>query len=475
MRDAQGKPEGYVTLFSDITKRKKNEQLIQHQANYDNLTDLPNRNLFTQTIKQVLIQTKALEQQGALLFIDLDHFKSINDTLGHSVGDLLLQEVASRIVQQINTRDTPARLGGDEFAIILPNISSVVSVASLCEQLLESIRKPYNLDGNSVFISCSIGVAIYPDDAIDAETICRDADSAMYKAKEEGRNSYHFYTEQMNRVAQRRRQIETALHTAIEYQQLSLHFQPIWDIEQQRYGSAESLLRWQHPQLGNVSPADFIPIAENTGLIESIGQWVILHACQVAELLNRNLEQPLKINVNVSSRQFQRQDIVLIIKEVLASTKLAPQLLVIEITESLLIDDAGKTYRQLKALADMGIEIAIDDFGTGYSSLSYLKKFPISKLKIDQSFIADIEQDPESLALVNTIITLAKTLKLQSVAEGVETAGQLALLKGMACETIQGYYFSRPMKEEDFVTKFSTNQQIPSGVEINSKQLAKAH
>lgn len=451
MYDANGTTEGYVTLFSDITKRKKNEQLINHQANYDNLTDLPNRNLFSQKLQQVLHTAQSNQEQGALLFIDLDHFKRINDTLGHSVGDLLLKEVAQRIVNQVSSGDTPARLGGDEFAIILPNIQSVLHVSALCEKLLASIRKPYHLEGNSLFVSCSIGIAIYPDDAADVEIICRNADSAMYKAKEEGRNSYHFYTEQMNSIAQQRRLMETALHTALAKGQLSLNFQPIWDIAQQRFSSAESLLRWHHPELGNVSPAVFIPVAESIGLIESIGEWVIRRACEVAQLINSQQNTPIKINVNVSSRQFQRQDIVSIFKEVLQSTQLAPQLLVVEITESLLVDDSGKTFSQLIALHEMGIEIAIDDFGTGYSSLSYLKKFPISKLKIDQSFIADIERDSESLALVNTIISLTKNLSLQSVAEGVETDGQLGLLSDMGCDTIQGYLFSKPLAEKAFI------------------------
>ena len=455
MRDANGDPEGYVTLFTDITKRKKNERLIQHQANYDSLTNLANRNLFSQTLDQVLSMAVDTQSHGALLFIDLDHFKSVNDTLGHSVGDLLLKEVAARIVENISEHDTPVRLGGDEFAIILPDIKSILAVSTVCQQLLDSIRRPYELEGHSAFVSCSIGVAIYPEDASSVEIICRNADSAMYKAKEEGRNCYHFYTEQMNNIAQQRRVMEIALHNALELGQLSLSFQPIWDIELQRYNSAETLLRWYHPELGHISPADFIPIAESIGLIESIGEWVIRRACQVAEQVNRNLDEPIKINVNVSSRQFQRQEIVSIIEKALADSKLPAQQLVVEITESLLIDDSGKTYRQLKELHDMGIEIAIDDFGTGYSSLSYLKKFPISKLKIDQSFIADIETDPESLALVKTIISLSQNLKLQSVAEGVETKGQLALLTQMQCETIQGYYFSKPLPEKVFIEKFS--------------------
>jgi diguanylate cyclase (GGDEF)-like protein/PAS domain S-box-containing protein len=461
MRDAKGDPEGYVTLFTDITKRKKNERLIQHQANYDSLTNLANRNLFSQTLDQVLLAAVDRESHGALLFIDLDHFKSINDTLGHSVGDLLLKEVAARIVENIHEHDTPARLGGDEFAIILPDIQSILAVSTVCQQLLDSIRRPYELEGNSVFVSCSIGVAIYPEDACSVEIICRNADSAMYKAKEEGRNCYHFYTEQMNNIAQQRRAMEIALHNALELDQLSLSFQPIWDIKLQRYSSAESLLRWYHPELGHVSPADFIPIAESIGLIESIGEWVIRRACQVVEQVNRNLDEPIKVNVNVSSRQFQRQEIVSIIESALAESGLAAQQLVVEVTESLLIDDSGKTYRQLKELHDMGIEIAIDDFGTGYSSLSYLKKFPISKLKIDQSFIADIETDPESLALVKTIISLSQNLKLQSVAEGVETQGQLALLTDMQCETIQGYYFSKPLPEKAFVEQFNGKAKAP--------------
>lgn len=464
MWDANGEAEGYVTLFTDITKRKKNERLIQHQANYDSLTNLANRNLFSQTLEQVLSMSVDTKTHGALLFIDLDHFKSINDTLGHSVGDLLLKEVAARIVENLTEKDTPARLGGDEFAIILPNIQSILAVSTVCQQLLDSIRAPYELEGNSVFVSCSIGVAIYPEDASSVEIICRNADSAMYKAKEEGRNCYHFYTEQMNNIAQQRRVMEIALHNALELKQLSLSFQPIWDIELQRYSSAETLLRWNHPELGQVSPADFIPIAESIGLIESIGEWVIRRACKVVEQVNRNLDEPLKINVNVSSRQFQRQEIVPIIESALAQSKLPAQQLVVEITESLLIDDSGKTYRQLKELHDMGVEIAIDDFGTGYSSLSYLKKFPISKLKIDQSFIADIETDPESLALVKTIISLSQNLKLQSVAEGVETKGQLALLSEMQCETIQGYYFSKPLPEKEFIEQFTQQTAIESDI-----------
>lgn len=462
MLDAEGRVEGYVSLFNDITQRKKNEELILQQANFDTLTGLPNRNLFADRLSQALSRAGRLQQRGALMFIDLDRFKLVNDTLGHSAGDLLLQETSVRIKDCLRKSDTAARLGGDEFAIIIPDIQDAGDVEGVAHKILESLSQPYMLDEHEAFVSGSIGITIYPDDGHESEVLVRNADSAMYKAKEHGRNTYQFYTAEMNEAALRKRELENALHQALREQEFSLLYQPIWNIHNCTLEAVEALIRWHHPQNGLISPAVFIPVAEEVGLINKVGEWVLHEACRFGAELVLHVEKPPKMSVNVSSRQIQRLDVAELTRHVLKNSGLSGNQLIVEITESILIEDERNTHQQLERLRDMGVDIAIDDFGTGYSSLSYLKKYPITRLKIDRSFIRDLGRDVEDHALVSGIISMADSLSLKVIAEGVETHEQVELIREMGCHSIQGYYFGRPMEAEDLMALLVSQKQPES-------------
>ncbi|MDI3323257.1 EAL domain-containing protein [Pontibacterium granulatum] len=448
MLDAEGQVEGYVSLFNDITERKKNEELILQQANFDALTGLPNRNLFADRLSQALSRAGRLQQRGALLFIDLDRFKLVNDTLGHSAGDLLLQETSVRIKDCLRRSDTAARLGGDEFAIIIPEIQKLSDVQEVAHKILDRLAQPFMLDEHEAFVSGSIGITIFPDDGRESEVLVRNADSAMYKSKEQGRNTYQFYTAEMNEAALRKRELENALHQALRKQEFSLLYQPIWNICTGTLEAVEALIRWHHPQRGLISPADFIPVAEEVGLITNIGEWVLNEASRFGVELSQLSDEPPKISVNVSSRQIQRVDVAELTQQVLQSSGLPGSQLIVEITESILIEDERNTHQQLERLRDMDVEIAIDDFGTGYSSLSYLKKYPITRLKIDRSFVQDVGKDVGDHALVSGIISMADSLSLKVIAEGVETREQVELIREMGCYSIQGYYFDRPLPAE---------------------------
>ncbi|MDV7338804.1 EAL domain-containing protein [Terasakiella sp. A23] len=450
LHDNKGVKEGYVAIFSDITKRKQAEDHIQHQANYDNLTDLANRNLFMDHLSGAIYRAERDHNRVALLFLDLDRFKHINDTLGHSMGDELLKEAAQRLQALTRKSDTCARLGGDEFAILLPDIQDMRNVEEVVGKILEKISEPYDLDGNSAFVSASIGVTVYPEDGYSPQTLLRNADSAMYRAKDKGRNAFQFFTAEMDQEAQKRRELENALYVALENNEFVMNYQPIISGKSGKVMKCEALIRWSHPKKGIISPTDFIPLAEEVGLILPIGEWVLREACREAAIWHKTLKNPPSIAVNFSSRQFQRVNIPTLVQEVLDENQLPPEALTIEITENLLIQDDKTTLEQLNILSRMGISLAIDDFGTGYSSLSYLKKFPISVLKIDRSFIKDMQSDPEDAALVNAMISMAKSLNLKVVAEGAETAEQIKMLQERECEYIQGYYYSRPLPAADF-------------------------
>lgn len=460
MLDVEGQVEGYVSLFNDITQRKKNEELILQQANFDALTGLPNRNLFADRLSQALSRAGRLQQRGALLFIDLDRFKLVNDTLGHSAGDLLLQETSIRIKDCLRRSDTAARLGGDEFAIIIPEIQHPSDVEGVAHKILESLAQPFNLDEHEAFVSGSIGITIYPDDGHEAELLVRNADSAMYKAKEHGRNTYQFYTAEMNEAALRKRELENALHQALREQEFTLLYQPIWNIHTDTLEAVEALIRWHHPERGLISPTVFIPVAEEIGLINRIGEWVMNEACQFGAQLTQLLDVPPKISVNVSSRQIQRVDVAELTGDILQQTGMSADRLIVEITESILIEDERNTHSQLERLRAMGVDIAIDDFGTGYSSLSYLKKYPITRLKIDRSFVQDVAKDIEDHALVSGIVSMADSLSLKVIAEGVETREQVELIREMGCYSIQGYYFDRPL-EAEVLKSLLINQSNP--------------
>ncbi|WP_105166524.1 sensor domain-containing protein [Pseudoalteromonas sp. T1lg23B] len=455
--DDQGEIEMYVALFNDITSRKHHEQLMWQQANFDTLTGLANRHHYHEKFDLALAAAKENHTRLAICFIDLDRFKAINDTLGHHIGDLLLIEAAQRIQDCTRSSDVVARLGGDEFAILLTDIKHIRDVETIANKILHQLNSQFVLEGHEAFVSGSIGITFYPDDGDDRKVLLRNADSAMYKAKEHGRNCFQFYTSAMHENAKARSQLEGALHKALLNEELSVVYQPIHAKDNERIG-CEALLRWRSQTLGDISPADFIPVSEELGLILAMGEWVLFQACKQAKQWCEQTNKPFFVTVNVSSTQFKRQDVSVLVATVLRETGLPSHALTLEITENVLADNSEHILSQLKAIRDMGVELAIDDFGTGYSSLSYLKRFPLSKLKIDKEFIRDLPNDAEDRALVSAIISMAANLNLQVVAEGVETAEQLGLLKQLDCDFTQGYLHSQPLSPDDFdvyLTRFS--------------------
>ncbi|SCA55956.1 putative Diguanylate cyclase [Candidatus Terasakiella magnetica] len=450
IQDDHGKIIRYISLFSDITNRKKDEERILYQANYDALTGLPNRSLFLDRLQRALISAERSHTKIALLFIDLDRFKHVNDTLGHAYGDLLLQEAANRLTSLVRKSDTVARLGGDEFTVIIADLTDFRQVEHLAENLLAKLSAPYDLDNNIAFVSGSIGITIFPNDATNVEDLLKNADTAMYQAKENGRNLSQFFTREMNDEATERRALETALHQALEREEFVLHYQPIVDVQTGNLSSCEVLLRWHQPEYGNVYPDKFIPLAEDTGLIIPIGEWVLQKACREAMIWAKKTDTPPGVSVNMSSRQFQRINVVELVQNTLEMTGLPAERLTLEITESLLIVDDETVIEQLHKVRELGVGLSIDDFGTGYSSLSYLRRFPITTIKIDRSFILDLTSDSEAAAVVSAILSMAQSLNLKVVAEGVEKETQMEQLRKGGCEYIQGYYFSPPVPIEAF-------------------------
>lgn len=450
LKNQAGELESYVALFSDITKRKKAEDKIYHQANYDSLTGLANRNLFIDRFEQSLAVAKRENKSVALLFIDLDGFKNVNDTFGHSKGDLLLKYAAQRIESAVRTSDSVARLSGDEFAIMLCGDNDVYSNEKVATKVLTELAAPFQLAETETHVTASVGIAIFPDDGHMSEDLLAKADSAMYKAKEKGKNNVQFFTKEMDIKAQQRRSLEVELRKSIKNNELVLHYQPIHELETGKVVSAEALIRWIHPQRGLISPIEFIPLAEDIGFIVEIGDWVLAQACKQVTIWKNQLEFTPKISVNISSVQLHRPDFIDKLKGVLAKSKLPPDLLTLEMTESLLIEEDSHTLDKLQTIRDLGIDLSIDDFGTGYSSLSYLKRLPINILKIDRAFIKDITTNREDEALTCAIISIAKSLNLKVVAEGVEEKAQCDMLAKHNCQFVQGYFFSKPITGEAF-------------------------
>lgn len=438
-----------LDAFEKEKQRVKAEKQIQYLANYDELTGLPNRSRVESHIKDLLSLSKRNNLTLTVMFLDLDHFKDINDTLGHSVGDNLLLEVSKRFQAILREEDTVARFGGDEFIILLPNIE-MSGAAQVAQKLLNIFQKPFQINGYELSISTSIGIALYPNDGDDFETLYKNADTAMYRAKHEGRNTFCFFTEEMQHHSIRNLELGNALRHVLERDQLQLYYQPQFSSQNKNVIGAEALLRWNHPELGNISPAEFIVIAEENGTILSIGEWVLRTAVKQARTWMDQGYPPIIMAVNLSAVQFRSSNLPLLVTTILEEIGLPPEYLELELTESVAMHDPQKAITIMNDLHARGVRMSIDDFGTGHSSLSYLKKFKVYKLKIDQSFVRDINIDPEDKAIVAAIINMSKSLGLLTIAEGVETIGQLEYLQTQGCDEIQGYYFSKPLPALEF-------------------------
>ena len=421
---------------------------VEQLAYYDGLTGLPNRGLFFDRLRQALAQAARHRYKMSVLFVDLDRFKEINDSLGHDAGDAFLRLVARRIKSCTRTGDTVARFGGDEFTVLLPIIGRVEDAGRVAQKVIDALREPFVIAQHEIVVTTSIGVAIYPADGEECEALVRNADAAMYRAKQQGRDRYQLYTAAMNTRALEKLDLENRLRKGIRSGELVLHYQPLVDTVNGHVFGVEALVRWDHPVLGLLAPERFIPAAEISGLIFPIGKWVLHEACrQAREWHAQGLD--LVVAVNLSPRQFQQPDLVKQVRDALAAAELEPRFLEVEITEGSAMEDTDLTARVLRELKALGVRIAIDDFGTGYSSLSYLKKFPVDTLKLDQSFVRDITQ-PQDAALASGIISMAHNLRLKVVAEGVETEGQFDILRDHRCDRLQGYLFSQPMSPEGF-------------------------
>ncbi len=462
--DSEGEPSEYVAVFSDITKRKNDEAQIVRQAYYDELTELPNRTLLSDRLNLAIATANRDEQVIALLFVDLDRFKYVNDSMGHEYGDDLLRQVAHRLNNCVRETDTVARFGGDEFVILLHNIKSESDAAYVAHKLIEALSTPFILAEREIIIGASIGIAMHPGDANTAETLIRNADLAMYKAKQSGRNQAHFFTAAMQEHANQRMTLEQDLRHALERNQLEVYYQPIIAGQSGQVQGLEALLRWHHPERGLIPPDQFIPMAEETGLIGSIGEWVLETACRQVQQLHA-AGHSLYLSVNISERQRDLGLDAEAVARVLSYHQLDPAQLILEITEGLLLQDSAETVSWLQGFKALGVSLAIDDFGTGYSSLSYLKRFPVDTLKIDREFIRDLNSDRYADSLVSAIISMAASLELRLIAEGVETEKQRLTLIGQGCSYMQGYLFCPPLPADALVQWLTSYQPAPCGME----------
>ena len=451
--DSTGRYRGRIWYHRDITERKAAEQRIEFLAYHDALTELPHRALLQDRLDNALAGARRRNEKVALLFLDLDGFKIINDSLGHAFGDRVLKEVAKRLRMCTRDYNTVARVGGDEFLIVLNSVMDVADAAIAAERMIEAMNASFRVEGHCLSVGCSIGISMFPEHGEDGETLIRNADAAMYSAKEGGSGSVRFFTEEMNAQAVERLTIGKYLRVAFDKQEFFLVYQPQMEIESGRITGFEALIRWRHPTLGLVPPERFIPIAENNGLILPIGEWVLRTACAQARKWQDDGLPAVPVAVNVSAIQFRQESFRALIRKVLQETGLAPQYLELELTEGLLLANGDATLSVLQELKEMGLNLAIDDFGTGYSSLSYLKQFPVGKLKIDRSFVRDIAVDCDDRAITSAILSMAKSLHLRVIAEGVENEAQMSFLREHQCDEIQGYYFSEPLSADDAAIK----------------------
>ncbi|MBM7872122.1 diguanylate cyclase (GGDEF)-like protein/PAS domain S-box-containing protein [Clostridium pascui] len=450
-----GEEEFFTLIFRDITERKNYEKIIKHHAFYDYLTELPNRFLLKKRVNIEIAKSKSVNRKFAILYLDLDRFKFVNDTLGHDVGDKLLQQIAERLKKHILPADTIARIGGDEFIILLSKITCKEDIIKLSRKLISVVKEPLMIDSHEIYISASIGIAIYPEHGEDSTTLISNADVAMYEAKKMGRSSFEFYTESLSEKALERLNLENSLRHALEKNEFTVYYQPKVHAKTEKLIGAEALIRWKHSSLGLIAPDKFIPLAEETGLIIPIGEWVLRTACTQNKALQDLGFPPLTISVNLSTLQFHLQDLKKVVQEVLKETGLEPQYLELEITESIAMQNVEYTIKTINEIKEMGVKFSIDDFGTGYSSLSKLNSLSVDKLKIDKSFVSEIGGEKNDSIIASIIMSLGKSLELEVVAEGVETQEQVDFLKENTCDEMQGYFFGRPMCGEDFIEFFN--------------------
>jgi diguanylate cyclase (GGDEF)-like protein/PAS domain S-box-containing protein len=447
-----------LRLQEEIAERRQAEDRVMHLANHDALTGLPNRRLLIDRLGQALALAHRDRQHVAVLFMDLDRFKTINDSLGHMIGDALLQTVARRLSGALREGDTVSRLGGDEFVVVLPNLDHPKAAEKVALKLIEALAPPIELGGHELRVSASIGISLFPEDGNDTETLLRNADSAMYHAKDMGRNNYQFFLEQMNVTVAERLRLENDLHRALARQEFELHYQPRVSLANGAICGVEALIRWRHPERGLILPEHFIPVAEDTGLIVPIGEWVVRESCRQGKAWSTAGLPPIPVAINLSPRQFRQSDLVDTVSRALEQHGWPSSLLELEITEGVLMQQTSDTLKTLEALHRLGVGLAIDDFGTGYSSLSYLKRFPVDFLKIDRSFVRDIAVDPDDASIVTAIIGLAHSLGLTVVAEGVENAGQLAFIRDAGCDEAQGRHISHPIPADQLAAWVLANR-----------------
>ena len=451
VKDASGAiTTHFVSVINDVSERVNYQRELEYQATHDSLTGLANRNLLNDRITQAISWGRRQNLLVGLMLLDLDHFKLINDASGHGAGDEMLKQVAQRLTQCVRDTDTVARLGGDEFVIVLTDLESYDHVDVIAEKILESLNRPITINGNDIFVTASIGISVYPRDGDHGEILLRYADIAMYRVKEHGRNSVRQFMPEMGLTAISRLNMKSAIRRGLEQHEFVLYYQPKIDLRTQRVIGAEALVRWRHPQVGLIMPMEFIPLAEETGLILPLGEWVIAEACRQQVIWKQQRGLDLHIAINMSSRQFRQEDLAEKVAQIIQETGADPTRLTLELTESMVMQDVTATLIALKALKNLGLSISLDDFGTGYSSLSYLRRFPIDELKIDKSFINDIHVNPDDAAIASAIIAMGLSLGLSVVAEGVETIEQINALNQMHCHQVQGYYFSKPLDVNAF-------------------------
>lgn len=459
--DKDNQPIYYEGTVEDITELKNHAVEIEYQATHDNLTGLPNRYILNDRLQQSINFASRYHTKLAVVFVDLDQFKLINDSMGHSVGDQLLVSVSKRISNNVRDIDTVVRLGGDEFVILIPNVQTRQDIELSLSRLLNHMSAPLNINDFNFSVTCSMGISVYPDDGRDPDTLLKNADSAMFKAKHTGRNNFQFFTPELNEKLTDRFNLEYKLRRAIEHKEFALHYQPKFNLTTGQICGAEALIRWQPSEYETIYPLTFIQVAEETGLIVKIGQWVLSTACEKAKQLQEMTGVAIPIAINVSPKQFRLPNFVESVQDALTQSGLKPELLELEITENIMIEDTPKFIETLQLLKKVGVKLSLDDFGTGYSSLSYLKDFPIDQLKVDRAFVHAIEEDANNMAILKAIIILGQSLGLRVVAEGVETEFQFDFLKSVGCDEVQGYFFSKPLPEGKF-DRLVTNNLLPS-------------